>query len=197
MYYISKYLKISEGKVWLNGQLQFQSAQEDWSEMIKELFKNCSVSYPKFYKMDDLCKLAFVGSEWMLANESDKEIALLFSNSEASLETDLRHQETIQTEENFFPSPAVFVYTLPNITIGEVSIRHQLQTESCFFVSDEFPVETMESYANYLLKTQKANKVLCAWIHKLQNSYEAQFYMVEKEGILEHKSKNITKIVKE
>jgi len=39
--------------------------------------------------------------------------------------------------------------------------------------------------------------VLCAWIHKLQNSYEAQFYMVEKEGILEHNSKNITKIVRE
>jgi len=153
---------------------------------MKEFYKQLGINYPKFYKMDDLCKLAFIGSEIMLDDSGEKNVALLFSNSESSLETDRKHQQSIASKEAYFPSPAVFVYTLPNIAIGEVSIRHQLKNESVFFVSDTFPVETMVPYAEYLLQSGRAEEVLCAWIYKWDNEYKAFFYLVGKQGTKEH-----------
>lgn len=196
MYYIRKYLEISNGNISVNGRLCFRSSETDFGSIMKEFYKNLDISYPKFYKMDDLCKLAFIGSEIMLEDTKEKNIALLFSNSEASLDTDIRHQQSISSKEEYFPSPAVFVYTLPNITIGEISIRHQLKTESAFFVSDTFPTETMMPYAEYLLQSGRAEQVLCAWIHKLNEEYKTVFYLVAKQGIKEHSINTINEILK-
>src|SRR5690554_6249028 len=196
MYYISKYIEIKEGCIYKNGELEMQSSTSDFSDMMKEWYKSLHLSYPKFYKMDDLCKMAFIASERLLEGETSKEIALLFSNSEASLDTDIKHQQSIQTTDAYFPSPAIFVYTLPNITIGEVSIRHQLKTESAFFVSATFPTETMMPYAEYLLQSGRAEQVLCAWIHKLNEEYKTVFYLVAKQGIKEHSINTINEILK-
>lgn len=196
MYYISKYIEIKEGQIWMNGKLQSKATAVDFNDMMKEWYKGLQISYPKFYKMDDLCKLAFIGCEWLLKDEDFKEIALLFSNSEASLDTDSKYQQSIQSPDDYYPSPAVFVYTLPNIAIGEVSIRHQLKTESMFLVSDSFPIDEMMPYTAYLLQTQKADKVVCAWIHKLQDQYHACMYLVEKEGTVTHNKSNINELFK-
>ena len=146
--------------------------------------------------MDDLCKLAFLGSEMLLKDEVEKNIALLFSNNEGSLDTDIKHQHTITTAEAYYPSPAVFVYTLPNIAIGEVSIRHQLKSESVFFIANAFQADYMHSYTQYLLQKNKAKKVLCAWIHFLNGSYKAVFYLVESKGNLKHSIEQIKHIIK-
>lgn len=196
MYYIRKYLEISNGNISVNGRLYFRSSETDFGSIMKEFYKSMDINYPKFYKMDDLCKLAFIGSEIMLDGIKGKNVALLFSNSESSLDTDIKHQESISSKEEYFPSPAVFVYTLPNIAIGEVSIRHQLKTESAFFVSDTFPTETMMPYAEYLLQSGRAEQVLCAWIHKLNEEYKTVFYLVDKQGIKEHSINTINEILK-
>jgi len=196
MYYISKYICIQQGKMWLNGSLYAESHYTEFGDLMKDFYKKFQINYPKFYKMDDLCKLAFIGSELLLKDENSKQIALLFSNSEASLDTDIKHQQSIQNVDAYYPSPAIFVYTLPNIAIGEVSIRHQLQTESCFFVADKLPVTHWIPYTNYLLQNHKAEKVVCAWVHKLGNNYEAFLYLVEKKGEIEQTEQNINELFK-
>ncbi|HUH25455.1 MAG TPA: hypothetical protein VLY87_02420 [Flavobacterium sp.] len=196
MYYIRKHIEISNGSIWEDGNLLINVVSEELNDVLKTFYKSLEIAYPKFYKMDDLCKLAFIGTELLLKNIEEKNIALLFSNWEASLDTDLKHQESIQSANDFFPSPAVFVYTLPNITIGEVSIRHGLQTENAFFVAKEFPTETMVPYANYLLESGKAEMVVCAWIHKFKEDYRAVFYLVDQAGSEEHKEETVNKILK-
>ena len=196
MYYIRKYIEISKGDLSVNGQLYFHSSATDFSSMMKEFYKKLEISYPKFYKMDDLCKLACIASELILKDETEKDIALLFSNNEGSLDTDSKHQQSIQNSEAYFPSPAVFVYTLPNISIGEVSIRHQLKSESAFFIANEYQTDYMHKYTEQLLQTNKAKKVLCGWVHCLNGDYKACFYLVENNGILEHNNQNIKHITK-
>lgn len=196
MYAISKFINISKDIVCENGKQIFHNQEDNFAAFMKNVYKSLNISYPKFYKMDDLCKLAFIASELLLQNETEKDIALLFSNNEASLDTDLKHQQSIQNPEDYYPSPAVFVYTLPNITIGEVSIRHQLKSESAFFVAEKYQTGYLHKYAEYLLKNNKAQKVLCGWIHFLNGNYKADFYLVEKMGILEHSKKHINDITK-
>ncbi|WP_415034788.1 3-oxoacyl-ACP synthase [Flavobacterium sp.] len=145
--------------------------------------------------MDHLSKLAFLGAEVLLKNEIDPEnendIALLLANRSSSLDTDVKYQESIADKQSYFPSPAVFVYTLPNICLGEISIRHQLKSENSFFIFDAFNPAFMADYANVLLQTQKAGKVLCGWVEFFANEYDAFLYLVEEQGVLENNPQNL------
>ena len=196
-YYISNSCVIKNQKVFKNETLVFESNEADFNAFAKATYKNLQLEYPKFFKMDGLSKLAFLASEFLLSdkNEADN-IALLFANKSASLDTDLKHQESIQDKDNFFPSPAIFVYTLANICIGEVSIRHRLKSESAFFCSENYQSEFMFNYANYLLQNQKADKVLCGWAEFLNDDYQAVFYLVEKQGTKEHTINEIENLFK-
>ena len=59
--------------------------------------------------------------------------------------------DAIQNKESYYPSPAVFVYTLPNICIGEISIKYKLYSENSFFIFDSLNAEyLMISFCNCL-----------------------------------------------
>lgn len=184
--YIQSYCKIQTNTIFLNGALVFHSEAQDFSQFAKDSYKNFELNYPKFFKMDQLSKLAFLASELVLNNVNDisnkNNIALVFANSASSLDTDLKFQNSISDSENYFPSPAVFVYTLPNICLGEISIKHQLKSENSFFIFEAFNSEFMVNYANILLNTNKANHVLCGWVDYLNEEYTAFMYLVSKEG---------------
>ena len=133
--YIQSYCKINKTQIILNDKIVFKNSSDDLKLFLKSVYKSFEIKYPKFFKMDSLSKLAFLGAEFLLKQEAElkKDIGIVFSNSASSLETDRIHQESIAKKENYYPSPAVFVYTLPNIGIGEISIRHQLKSENAFF----------------------------------------------------------------
>lgn len=189
-YYISEYCVIENNSVTINGNKHFESEELTFSEFAKTIYKKFEIDYPKFFKMDGLSKLAFLASEIILKKvvntDEENDIALVFSNKSSSLDTDVKYQDSIASKEEYFPSPAVFVYTLPNICIGEVSIKHNLKSENAFFVFDELPSEFIKNYAEVLLETQKAEKVLCGWVEYYQENYKAVVYLVEKVGNLKH-----------
>ncbi|GAA4775339.1 MULTISPECIES: 3-oxoacyl-ACP synthase [Flavobacterium] len=183
--YISASCIIEDNSVFLSGENQFVLEDATFSEFSKAVYKKFEIEYPKFFKMDNLSKLAFLSAELLLkdmanSNEEENDIALVFANRSSSLDTDVKYQESIASKENYFPSPAVFVYTLPNICIGEISIKHNLKSENAFFVFEEFPSEFMLHYANNLLESKKAEKVLCGWTELYQEKYKAVLYLVEK-----------------
>ena len=187
----------------LNGNVLFSEVPitigtEDFSTFIKNAYKFLQTDYSKFFKMDNLSKLAFLAADVLLKkenlNEEENNIALIFSNKASSLDTDRKHQAAIENDAEYFPSPAVFVYTLPNICLGEISIKHRLYSENSFFIFDRFNAEHLQLYANSLLRSGKAEKVLCGWVDLDENSYDAFLYLVEKEGEIEHKTEEITRL---
>ncbi len=130
--------KIEANAIFINDEKVFDSDEVSFAEFAKSAYKNFGINYPKFFKMDNLSKLAFLASEMVLSEqivaESENNIALVFANQSSSLDTDVKYQHSIDDKGNYFPSPAVFVYTLPNICVGEISIKHQLKSENAFFV---------------------------------------------------------------
>ena len=185
--YITDICKIYSQKIVVNNQLILEDFEStDISTFLKTAFKTLDYQYPKYYKMDNLSKLAVLASEPILSKQNTNNIALVFMNKSASLDTDLKHQQSIQNKDEYFPSPAVFVYTLPNICMGEVSIKHKLQTENAFFLSESFDAKLMFNYAEYLMKHKNVDKVLCGWIDVLQSEYQAIMYLVEKQGKVPH-----------
>lgn len=169
---------IENSKIMLNAEIVFESPAANFSDFAKEAYKSLELGYPKFHKMDNLSKLAFLASEMILKDEDHSRTALVFANRSSSLDTDFRYQQSINSEENYFPSPAVFVYTLPNICVGEISIRHRMQTENAFFVLDEFDEEFLSTYSAQILHSGKADRVLCGWVELYQESYKAFVYLL-------------------
>ena len=131
-----------------------------------------------------------MAAEQLLQKENEKQIALVFSNKAASLDTDRQHQAAMKS----YPSPAVFVYTLPNICMGEISIKHQLYSENGFFVFDSFNAAALHTYSNSLLDEETAEKVLCGWVDFDNEKYDAFLYVVAKNGTFVHSEAEINRL---
>lgn len=191
--YIQSYCKIKNNEVILDGKIIFKEDSRLLKDFLKSAFKNSEISYSKFFKMDNLCKLAFLATEYILKDFEHKNtnIAVVFSNNASSLDTDRSYQDSINDIDNYYPSPAVFVYTLPNISIGEISIRHQLKSENAFFVFDNYNADFHHCYENSLIQTEKSDGVLGGWVNVDSENYEAFVYLVSEYGIMEHTEKNL------
>lgn len=194
-HYISANCRIRKNQIFLNGRPIFTCEALDFADFSKKAYQHFEMSYPKFFKMDNLSKLGFIGAELILSTLIDMSnkanTALVFANSSSSLDTDVKYQKSIGERENYFPSPAIFVYTLPNISLGEISIRHQLKTENSFFIFEAFNPELMANYANLLLNTGKAESVLCGWTEYFNEEYNAFFWLVSDQGNLPHNQQTL------
>lgn len=188
--YIQDYCLVRDFKISLNGKTIFDQESEDFGSFIKTAYKHFGIDYAKFFKMDSLSKLAFITSDVLLKEEQEKNIALAFSNRAASLDTDRKHHATM----NSYPSPAVFVYTLPNICLGEISIKHQLYSENAFFITDSFHANTLFDYASVLINSNCAEKVLCGWVDFDSEKHDALLYIVSKSGTFEHSAEMLNKL---
>jgi len=196
--YIQSYCKVSNNKITLNGKIIFSNDVTDLKAFLKLVYKNLEIKYSKFFKMDNLCKLAFLSAEIVLNNsgilKGERNVALVFSNNASSLDTDRKHQEAINDKDNYYPSPAVFVYTLPNITMGEISIKNELRSESAFFVFENYNANFHHSYESHLIQTSKSKAVLGGWINVDGQEYEAFLYLVSEKGNIEHTEENLIKL---
>lgn len=193
-HYISSFCIIDGGHITVNGKEVFGVPGLPFTDFARAAYHNANTAYPKFFKMDNLSKLAFLAAGHVLDNKAggnENNTALLFANSSSSLDTDVKHLETIANRENYYPSPAVFVYTLPNICLGEISIAYRLHTENCFFIFAGFNPEFFAGYAGSLLKTGKAESVLCGWVEFFKDEYKAFVYLVSQRGDIEHTAENI------
>lgn len=191
---IVSYCKIKNNSVWVNGKLVKEfDTKEDATGFLSELYKVMDLNYPKFFKMDKLCKLGTLAAELVIRDvkafpEFQKDqVALVFSNNAASLDTDRTHANTIADKKNYFPSPSVFVYTLANIVIGEIAIKHKVSGENAFFVSETFNAELMTSYTESLLSEDHTDTVLAGWVNVDGSDLEAFVYCVKN---LNFKSEN-------
>ena len=145
------------------------------------LYKEHIGDYPKYYKMDGLSRLGFVASELLLhgdgknaPNHQEKRTAVILFNRSSSIDADRKYQASI-ADDDFFPSPSVFVYTLPNIVTGEIAIRHQWREETSFYILPERNDALMQQIAQASLAANGAEQVLTGWIdYEDENNYECE-----------------------
>ena len=137
MYQVQREIEITPTSVLLDGQLI--ATTETGEKMLVELYRRFAGDYPKFFKMDTLCRLGFIAAEILLKekiSQCEKEkMSVILANRSASITNDTDYLATI-SEGNYYPSPALFVYTLPNIVTGEIAIRHHIQGETSFYILD-------------------------------------------------------------
>ena len=148
-------------------------------------FRALAQAYPKFFKMDTLCRLGFVATEQLLQGHADcidpEHTALILANHSASLANDTEYSATISDPDNYYPSPALFVYTLPNIVTGELAIRHGLYGETAFYILDN---ETaLQPIIDATLRDERIHSAIVGWVECTGKSdYEAHLSLVTKQS---------------
>lgn len=182
--YITAYTSIAAGCIHKDGVLLYNDDKSAGAiDFLLSAYKHFEIDYPKFYKMDHLCQLGFIAAEVLLrgrqiANDYDPaKVGIVFSNANSSLNADLHYFESVKN----IPSPAQFVYTLPNIVIGEISIRHRCKGENAFFVSDRFDTSFMYFYVQDMLERNRVDACICGWVECFGDSYKAVIWLVEKQ----------------
>lgn len=165
--------KLWEGKK----ELGEQEGQEHHS-LLTSLYKQMIGNYPKFYKMDGLSRLGFVASEILLnaeKGETDKERAIIFFNHSSSIASDRNYKESINDKDNYFPSPSIFVYTLPNIVTGEIAIRNHFHGETSFFILPDKDEMMMKEILQASCRDAQSKSFLTGWIdYEDERHFEAE-----------------------
>lgn len=184
---VSNAVRITNLGLSLNGKrlLSFdETATRD--KKLEQAYRALDVTYPKFFKMDAQSKLGWLASEYLLREPlsfqliAKQDIALILSNQKSSLDTDLNYFNALQAQqEEFLPSPAVFVYTLPNIVAGEICIRHGFKGENNFFITEQFDPQLLVSYTQALFFEDLCQAALVGWVDVYQESFSALFVSVE------------------
>jgi len=170
MIFIKAYCRIKERSATVNGRIVFESktTKKCMKDVLSEIFESLKTDYRKFYKMDALSKLGFLASEFVLQgfnrDEPKQDMAVALFNRSSSLEADVNYQKTIQDRENFFPSPSDFVYTLPNIVMGEIAIRNKIYGETAFYVLPQFNSDAICNTVSDLLLQAEMKHVLAGWV---------------------------------
>lgn len=167
----------------ITARFELPQTAEPFSAMIRTQYKALEAPNMKFFKMDDLCKAGYVASEYLLKGADlsryrPTEIAVVLENRSSSLDTDLMHQRIVNEHHPEGASPAVFVYTLPNVVAGEICIRHHIQGENTFFVTNGDGT-TAEQYAHRLLERGTARAVIYGCCEYLAGNYHVQFNLLE------------------
>lgn len=158
--------KLWEGNQNANEKLEEQEGAGHHS-LLTSLYRQMIGNYPKFYKMDGLSRLGFVASEILLnaeKGETDKERAIIFFNHSSSIASDRNYKESINDKDNYFPSPSIFVYTLPNIVTGEIAIRNHFHGETSFFILPDKDERMMEEILQASCRDAQSKSFLTGWI---------------------------------
>ena len=186
--YIQRYCDLLPGTVSVNGKVLAEiGVQESLEKSLLQTYHILGLNYIKFFKMDNLSKLALLAAECILKETelysiTDKDnVAVILSNASSSLNADTRYQQTISNPGNYFPSPSLFVYTLPNIAIGEICIMHKIYGENLFLVSQKFSADILCFYVKELFGNTDTRYCLTGWVEYNETTYEAFLLLVEKK----------------
>ncbi|MBE6245263.1 MAG: 3-oxoacyl-ACP synthase [Bacteroidales bacterium] len=180
-------VRITPSEVIVDGTALPHSESISGKELLSFLYKEKVGGYPQFYKMDLMTRLGFIASELLLEAEgrerfagTDSRAVILFNRS-SSLTTDRKYLETI-SEDNYFPSPSLFVYTLPNIITGEIAIRNKYNGETSFHILPEKDMDMIKKVLKAALGDRKTQSVISGWIDCYgETRFEAELFIAEKK----------------
>jgi len=178
---ITGYCEISNGCLLLNGKKVISSEVNTLEETLSAIVSSLNVVHPRFGKMDRLAQLGYTCVEVLLQGKESirqynpEDICLMMSNSSSSLDTDYRYNSTLEA----IPSPALFVYTLPNVVLAEICIKNGFKGENLFFISNTYDTNFMFNQINTLFENGRAKACITGWIDVLENSYRGVVFLVE------------------
>ena len=106
---------------------------------------------------------------------------MVIMGAHGSLDTDQRYQEQLNAKDH--ASPGLFVYTLPNIAMGELSIQHGLHGTGLCLMSEAPDIAQMKQACDVMLHHDGMEAVICGWSGIFADQATATFMLVTVENV--------------
>lgn len=198
--FLTNSVRFREGKVSFNDQ-EIYNSSDSIKPFIKGLYTTLAFDYPKIHKMDNLSKLGVLAFQAIHSNielekYSEDKRAVLLMNTSGSLDIDCKHQDSIQDPDCFYPSPANFVYTLPNICLGEMAILKKYKGENNVYIDSEFDADMLLNQIKFLFETNKVDLCIAGWLEYYNEEYKVFLFSVERQGNIELETKELDRLWK-
>ena len=181
-------VRITPEGAWIDGQQLPTTASG--KALLKEIYKTHVNDYPKFYKMDTLTRLTLVATELLIKAEgsprlaegdSDDSRAVILFNRSSSIVADKKYWQTVKDKDDYFPSPATFLYTLPNLTTGEVAIRNHYNGETSFYILPEKNQRMMDDIVSVSFMDTATQSVIAGWMDcSDDDTFEAEVSIISR-----------------
>ena len=146
------------------------TCQATGQQLLTELYKRYVGDYPRFYKMDMLSRLGFIASELLIQQERQERFvpteqrAVILFNHSSSIHADKAYLTSISNPNDYYPSPALFVYTLPNIVTGEIAIRNHYHGETSFYILPQCDKTVISQVQQAAMRDAMTRSMMTGWL---------------------------------
>lgn len=174
MAYIQHYLDWQNEKIFLDGNL-WGTAPSGTStdEILNFFYRKATLSYPKYFKMDLSSRLGFLAS-CILPRQPETEnpasTGIILSTCHGSLSVD----KAFEKSRSEIPSPALFVYTLPNIALGEICIYHKIKGPQVCLMEEQFNPELLADTALDFFNRKRVSALFLGYWNATSNAISAK-----------------------
>ena len=171
---------IKDNEITVDGKALFTRKDIEAAAFLQEAYRALQFNYPKFFKMDNLSKLAFLAAENLMKeagldkDSGNENMAVILYNSSSSLDVDIRFQDSME----IIPSPSLFVYTLPNVMMGEICIKYKIYGENYLFIIEKYDKDLMLAHAENMMKNSRCAKMMVGYADFCVPSAEAHFLLI-------------------
>lgn len=152
--------------------------------LLTELFRSRLEDCQKFYKMDLFSRLVFVAAGMLLKEGcgvlDPATTAVVLFNASSSVIADRQHLGTFPSAGEFYPSPSVFLYTLPNVVLGELAATFGIKGETTFIILAQKDGTLMNTVVDATLAATAPSAVITGWADcSAEDSFEADLKLMK------------------
>ena len=152
---------------------------------LTQLYRQEVGDYPKFFKMDVLSRLGFLLTERLVGSDENRfqpreDRAVLVFSREGCVANDRNYVATMMD----FPSPSLFVYTLPNIVAGEIAIRNKYAGETSAFVLEKYDEKAIFELVRQAFQDPVTQSAVVIWADcPSDTEWDARGWLVNREEL--------------
>ena len=94
---------------------------------------------------------------------------------------DREYAKSIAVGDDYFPSPSLFVYTLPNIVCGEIAVRNGYHAETSFYILPHKDENMMHQVLASTFLDETIQSILTGWIdYEDDQHFEAELKLIKR-----------------
>tara|TARA_R110002124_G_scaffold216789_3_gene382489 strand:- start:595 stop:1212 length:618 start_codon:yes stop_codon:yes gene_type:complete len=182
---IQSYCNIHEQECLVDGERVLHFDHHSVDSWPLQIYRFLGISYPKFHKMDQLSQFGFLAATFLARqcdqykHFSEEEVAMVFANSSSCAVTDQRFLESYEVLSS--PSPSIFVYTLPNIVMGEIAIHNKWYGENMFAILPKFRPDFFINHSK-ILQYNGSKAMLGCWLEVSEVRIDVMAFMSDFES---------------
>ncbi len=165
-YDVVKRLRITPEGLWVDDQAVALKGRGP--ALVTEIFKKYLADGSRFFKMDLYSRLAYVGTTLLakdaLEDAGSEDRALVIFTQNGSVLADRKHLSTFSHPDEFFPSPAVFINTLPNVVLGEIAVKNSIKGETTLVLLPDRDETAMQRIIEATVAATRPSVLICGWV---------------------------------